>query len=113
MSATSSVPPRVPSLFHSSSPFGRFEAEKNTSPPTAVRELGYEPPFPSKTSPTSSVPSSPVARPELDTCRSLYAVKNSVPSTFVSDSGAEPAEPGLMSRTNSVPAVVPSLFQSS
>ena len=42
MFLTSTVPARLPSDFHSSTPWVPSSAEKNTRPPTSVNEWGYD-----------------------------------------------------------------------
>src|SRR4051812_30038367 len=55
-SLTRAVPAAVPSLAHSSVPWSRSSAAKNSRPPAAVRWRGYDPAGPGPTSLTITVP---------------------------------------------------------
>ena len=116
MSATSWVPPLVPLVFQSSSPWMPSSAVKysvepmpTTLPGFVSTTLSAGPGSMSSTRPVAL----PLFRQSSGPVSPSSARKKSEPLTFTNSLGSEPSLPGAMSSVNLVPAAVPSLCQSS
>src|SRR3989440_3751093 len=120
MSFTNTVPPGVPSLFHSSTPVAPSFAEKYSSLPRTASLRGREL-APSLMSFTRTVPACvPSLFHSSTPVTPSSAEKNQVPLTKANSVGrGVPLAPGkefpvgLMSFTRTVPVSVPSVFHSS
>ena len=113
MSATSTVPSEVPSLFQSSWPRLPL-AEKNNTPFRLAKDCRLVLEVPAVSSLTITVPAAVPSLFQSSTpCMPSLAEKKRVLPTMVMLAVADAVNPGLMSSTMVVPDVVPSLVQSS